>query len=190
MQGETADRILDAANALMVERGYAAFSYADIAEVVTIRKASIHHHFPTKAGLAKAVLERHRMRLLDGMARLDAGFSDPLKRLQGYVRYWDGCIRDGSIPFCVAALLGAELPSLPDEVQAQVRLHFDALRVWLERTLRAGSKTGVIHLDGTVSAEAQLWMAVVHGAMLSARASGSCDVFKSITDTAMKRIAV
>src|ERR1700761_6587456 len=110
MQGETSERILDAANALMVERGYAGFSYADIAEVVAIRKASIHHHFPTKAGLAKAVLERHRLRLLGGMERLDAGFADPYKRLQGYLHFWEGCIRDGSVPFCVAALLGAELP--------------------------------------------------------------------------------
>ena len=34
MQGETAERILDAANTLLIDRGYSAFSYADIAEVV------------------------------------------------------------------------------------------------------------------------------------------------------------
>jgi TetR/AcrR family transcriptional repressor of nem operon len=60
MQGETAERILDAANALLIDRGYSAFSYADIAETVKIRKASIHHHFPTKAGLVVAVLEHSK----------------------------------------------------------------------------------------------------------------------------------
>src|SRR5258707_7828696 len=57
MQGETAERILKVAEALMIERGYSAFSYADISEAVEIKKPSIHHHFPTKAGLAAAVLQ-------------------------------------------------------------------------------------------------------------------------------------
>jgi hypothetical protein len=32
-------------------------------------------------------------------------------------------------------------------------------------------------------------MAVVHGAMLSARAAGNCEVFKIVTDAALKRIS-
>ena len=50
---------------LLIDRGYSAFSYAGIAETVKIRKASIHHHFPTKAGLVVAVLRRHRARISD-----------------------------------------------------------------------------------------------------------------------------
>ncbi len=44
----------------MIERGYSAFSYADISEAFEIREAGIHHHFPTEAGLAVAALEAHR----------------------------------------------------------------------------------------------------------------------------------
>ncbi len=51
---------MDVAHQLLADRGFSAFSYADIAEAVQIRKASIHHHFPTKAALVVAVLERHR----------------------------------------------------------------------------------------------------------------------------------
>jgi TetR/AcrR family transcriptional regulator, transcriptional repressor for nem operon len=40
MQGEMAERTLDRRK--MVERGYSAFSYADISEAVEIRKPSIH----------------------------------------------------------------------------------------------------------------------------------------------------
>src|ERR1700761_2317830 len=116
MQGETSERILEAANALLVDRGYSAFSYADIAEAVKIRKASIHHHFPTKAGLVVAVLRRHRDRISAGMKALDEGTENPLTRIRNYFKYWEGCIQGKTVSFCIGALLGAEMPSLPDEV--------------------------------------------------------------------------
>ena len=189
MQGEMAERILKTAESLMIERGYSAFSYADISEAVKIRKPSIHHHFPTKSGLVVAVLRAHRQKTIEGTEELDKQIEDPWQRLHAYVRYWEGCIRGGTVPFCVAALMAAELPSLPDEVQAEVRLHFRALSEWLERTLKAGVKAGVIKLRHTASAEAQTLMAIVHGAMLSARASGDCEVFKLVTGMALKRIS-
>jgi TetR/AcrR family transcriptional regulator, transcriptional repressor for nem operon len=190
MQGETAERILKAAEALMIERGYSAFSYADISDAVGIKKPSIHHHFPTKAALAAAVLKSHREKTIEGTEQLDWQIEDPRKRLYAYIQYWEGCIRGGMVPFCVAALMGAELPSLPEEVQAEVRQHFKALGKWLEQTLKAGVKAGVIRLQDSAATEAQTLMAVVHGAMLSARATGDCDVFKLVTGAALKRFAI
>ena len=189
MQGETAERILDAANALLIDRGYSAFSYADIAETVKIRKASIHHHFPTKAGLVAAVLRRHRARISEGMKALDDQIENPLVRIKNYFKYWEGCIEGRTLSFCIGALLGAEMPSLPEEVQAEVRLHFSMLTEWFERTLKAGSKARVIHLQGAVATEAQMLIAVLHGAMLSARATNNGDVFRSLSQSEMNRIS-
>lgn len=186
---DTAERILKAADALMVERGYSAFSYADVSDAVDIRKASIHHHFPTKAGLAVAVLKAHRERTVQATRLLDQQMRDPLARIKSYVHYWEGCIRGGTVAFCIAALLGAELPSLPKEVRDEVRLHFKALSEWLEKTLKAGVQQRVVRLQAPAAIEAQSLMAVVHGAMLSARVTGTCDVFKTTTDAALKRIA-
>jgi TetR/AcrR family transcriptional repressor of nem operon len=78
---------------------------------------------------------------------------------------------------------------LPEEVQAEVRLHFRALGEWLERTLKTGVKAGVIKLQDSAATEAQTLMAVVHGAMLSARATGDCEVFRLVTRAALKRFA-
>ena len=190
MQGETAERILKAADALMTDRGYSAFSYADVSEAVDIRKASIHHHFPTKADLATAVLRARHERLVEGTKLLDQQIGDPLARIEAYVHYWEGCIRDRTMEFCVAVLMGAELPSLPEQVQKEVRLYFKALGEWLEKTLRAGVQQRVIKLQESAATEAQTLMAIVHGAMLSARATGNCDIFKTITDAALKRLSV
>ncbi len=189
MQGGTAEQILVTANALLIDRGYSAFSYADIADAVKIRKASIHHHFPTKAGLVVAVLRRHRARLSEGMRALDEQIEDPLARIKSYFKYWEGCIEGRTISFCIGALLGAEMPSLPEEVQAEVRSHFLMLAEWFERTLKAGSKARTLHLQGTVASEAQVLIALLHGAMLSARAADSCQVFRSISQAALARIS-
>ncbi len=173
----------------MMERGYSAFSYADISEAVEIKKPSIHHHFPTKAGLVVAVLQAHRERLIQGTAAIDSKIESPFGRIQAYVQHWEGCIRDKTVPFCIAALLAAEMPSLPEEVRAEVTLHFNALEDWLERTLKAGVKKHEIQLQNSAATEAQALMAMVHGAMLSARALSSGEVFKTITDAALKRLS-
>ena len=189
MQGKTADRILQTAKTLISDLGYSAFSYADIAEAIQIRKASIHHHFPTKASLVVAVLKAHRERLIEGTQFLSQKIDDPLARLQAYVRYWEGCIRNKSEPFCIAALLAAELPSLPAEVRFEVQQHFLELSRWIRETLEEGISKRTLKLQGTPEDEAQTFMATVHGAMLSARALGSCDVFQTVTTSALQRIS-
>ena len=51
--------LLNEAEALLRTRGYAAFSYADLAERVGIRKASIHHHFRTKEELGVSLIDAY-----------------------------------------------------------------------------------------------------------------------------------
>ncbi len=190
MQGETADRILQTAKTLISDLGYSAFSYADIAEAVQIRKASIHHHFPTKANLVVAVLKAHREGLAQGTQFLTQKIDDPLARLRAYIQYWEDCIRDKSQPFCIAALLAAELPSLPEEVRFEVQQHFLALSGWIRETLEEGIRKRTLKLQGTPEDEAQMFMATVHGAMLSARALGSSDIFQAVTTSALQRISM
>jgi TetR/AcrR family transcriptional regulator len=62
--GSTAERILDAAEALFAERGYSATSLGDVADQVGIRSPSLYNHFRNKEALYKAVMER----LLDDFA--------------------------------------------------------------------------------------------------------------------------
>jgi TetR/AcrR family transcriptional repressor of nem operon len=52
------DEIITVADALIRERGYNAFSYADISKELNIKNASIHYYFPSKADLGIAVINR------------------------------------------------------------------------------------------------------------------------------------
>jgi TetR/AcrR family transcriptional repressor of nem operon len=114
---------------------------------------------------------------------------DPLARLEAYVQHWEGCIRGKKEPFCIAALLAAELPSLPEEVRVEVQQHFLELSGWIRKTLEEGVRKQSVKLRGSAEDEAQAFMAVVHGAMLSARAFGKSDVFRAVTSNALQRIS-
>ncbi|MEB4733365.1 TetR/AcrR family transcriptional regulator [Burkholderia contaminans] len=186
----TAGRILEAGRQLIMRRGYSGFSYADIADAIDIRKASIHHHFPTKADLAVAVLQQSQANFDADMSLLDASGADALVQMRAYIGYWERCIADDSAPFCVAGMLGAELPALPDDVARAVRAHFDDLAAWLVRVLEAGVKDGVVQPGISVQTEAATFVSLVYGAMLAARAYGNAGMFKDVTGGAVERLAV
>jgi TetR/AcrR family transcriptional regulator, transcriptional repressor for nem operon len=184
----TAEKIIEAGRQLIMRRGYNGFSYADVAEAVDIRKASIHHHFPTKADLAIAVV-RQSCEMFDAdLASLQATGVDPLVQLRAYVGHWERCIADDSAPFCVAGMLGAELPTLPDDLAQEVRSHFENIEKWLEGVLGAGVQSNQLALKGTAKSEAAMLIAVIYGAMLTARAHGSAELFQQVASEAIARL--
>ncbi|MBZ9807021.1 TetR/AcrR family transcriptional regulator [Mesorhizobium sp. BR1-1-9] len=184
----TSDEILASAQKLIIAGGYNGFSYADIAAVVGIRKASIHHHFPSKVDLVRTLVSRYRENAEAGMADLERSVPEPLELVQAYAGYWARCIEDASIPFCVCALLASELPALPNEVASEVRAYFQFLSAWLTSVIERGEQQGSLKISGPARVEAEALMATVHGAMLSARAYGKPGVFATILDPTLRRL--
>ncbi|MGA1860161.1 TetR/AcrR family transcriptional regulator [Azospirillum sp. 11R-A] len=188
-QSTRAADILDCARALIVRGGYNSFSYADISKVVGIRTASIHHHFPSKSDLVRVLVAQYRKEASDGLAQLEQLVPDPLDQLRAYLGYWEKCFADTAAPFCVCALLAGEIPVLPDDVAAEVRAHFRRLADWLTGVLERGAAQGRLRLSENARADAEMFMAATHGAMLSARAYGDATAFGAITRPLLERIA-
>ncbi|BBB98201.1 TetR/AcrR family transcriptional repressor of nem operon [Bradyrhizobium japonicum] len=186
----TSEKILAVAQPLIVAGGYNGFSYADISDAIGIRKASIHHHFPTKAELVSTLVDRYRQQTELGLKSLQEQFASPADQLQAYVNFWQACIGDASLPFCVCAMLAGEMPMLPDEVASRVRAHFHHLAEWLASVLQAGAEQHLFRLDQRPHEEAQMLMASVHGAMLSARAFDDPGVFAAIVKPQFARLLV
>jgi TetR/AcrR family transcriptional regulator, transcriptional repressor for nem operon len=184
----TADRIVDEARSLIMARGYNAFSYADIAATVGVSKANVHHHYAAKSDLATAVVERSRDGIRAQVELLATSGLDAAEQLRAYARYWERCILDGSAPFCIAAMLAAELPSLPADVATAVRAFFAELRGWLTQILVLGLQQGNVTLVGTPEEEADAFLSAVYGAMLSARAFGDPHLFTVIVETLLSRV--
>ncbi|MDP5278836.1 TetR/AcrR family transcriptional regulator [Sphingomonas sp. DG1-23] len=188
MTGSTAKRIVDEGRRLIMIRGYNGFSYADIAAAIGIRKASIHHHFPGKNDLAVAVVDYSRAIIRAQVEALALAEPDAVEQLRAYAGYWERCIADDSAPFCIAAMLAAELPSLPDDVARAVRAHFAELSGWLAHLLALGVRQGGVTLVGSPEDEAHAFLSAIYGAMLSARAFQDPARFVSITETLLARV--
>jgi len=176
------------ARSLIEAGGYNSFSYADISDRVHISKASIHHHFPSKAELVRVVVARYREEAREGMVALDRQLADPLAELNAYVDYWSACIRGGTSSFCICALLAVELPTIPKEIAAEVQGHFQDLVAWLTSLLKKGVAKGQFRLQGSPAVEAKAFMSAVHGAMLAARGFGDPQIFQALARLAVNRL--
>ncbi|RYD92959.1 MAG: TetR/AcrR family transcriptional regulator [Sphingobacteriales bacterium] len=143
--------------------------------------------FPTKAQLVRVLVERYRREAMEGLEHLDNAIADPAEKLRAYTGYWQSCITSGAEPFCVCALLASQMPALPEEVAAEVRAHFRALAAWLTRVLREGLEQGSLHMAHEPEVEAEVFVATVHGAMLSSRAHGNAEVFGMIAQPLVAR---
>ncbi|MEN0038375.1 MAG: TetR/AcrR family transcriptional regulator [Cellvibrio sp.] len=186
----TSDKILASARALLITGGYNGFSYADIAETIGIRKASIHHHFPGKVDLVRTLLRLYRQEMEMGTSKIDLVVTNPLDKLRTYTSYWEKCISDQSAPLCICALLASELPALPEEIQIEIKAFFTALSTWLTTVFEDGAKQKSFSLLSEPAVEAESFMAMIHGAMLSARAYGNPKMFGIIVNPLLERIAI
>lgn len=185
---DTANKLIAEASQLIVSGGYNGFSYADLAERLGIRKASIHHHFPSKVDLVVAVVEQQRAAIRAQIEALESGTSDAMGQLLAYLEYWKRCIEDQSSTFCLAGVLAAELPGLPPEVGVSVQGHFNDLGRWLERVMTLGVQQGAIRLENNPDIASQFFQTTIYGAMLMARAYNDPSKFSLVVDAFLRRM--
>jgi TetR/AcrR family transcriptional regulator, transcriptional repressor for nem operon len=73
-------------------------------------------------------------------------------------------------------------------IVSEVRAHFSTLSTWLASLLETGAEQGSIRVASSPQIEAELLMATVHGAMLSARAYGKPGMFGTVVAPLLERV--
>ena len=177
---DTATRILDIAERLAQTRGFNGFSYADIASELGLTKASLHYHFPGKAELGEALIDRYATRFAAALASLREQQTDPRVALEAYVELYAAVLRGDRM--CLCGMLAAEYETLPASMQAAVIRFFDASEVWLEAVLDRGRREGSLQFAGAARDEARLLVGGLEGAMLVARPYGDSARFRTAAD--------
>lgn len=158
----TRDALVHAAESLMRTKGYAAFSYADLAEIVGIRKASIHHHFPTKEVLGIAIVEDYIARVRGDFERIEREHQDLVGRLEAFFLVFRASSGGGLLPLCGA--LAAEMAALPSGLQELTHQFFDVQLKWLMAILDKGVANGEIPCGRGTRQKAFLLLSVLEGA--------------------------
>jgi TetR/AcrR family transcriptional repressor of nem operon len=128
-RSDTVDGILDAAERRVRRGGFAAASFRDLAADVGIRSASVHYHFPQKADLGRALVDRYAERFLAALGPPEG--EDARDRLIG--AYMAGFGSAGAA--CLCAMLGAARRDLPAPVADAVAAFYARLVGWASDAL-------------------------------------------------------
>ncbi len=174
----TRERILDAAESLVLARGYAGMTVDNILETVGITKGAFFYHFKSKDELASVLLKRFAARDAETYervrARAESLSDDPLQQLLLFTRLFEEMF-DGlrePYPGCLFASYVYELQQFDDATRSLIR---DSFLKW--RELLAGKIEAVVRkypprrpVDCAVLADT--FTVVLEGAFVTSKAIG------------------
>jgi TetR/AcrR family transcriptional regulator, transcriptional repressor for nem operon len=184
---ETRTALLDAAENAARAQGFDGFSYADLAVAVGIRKASIHYHFPTKADLALALIERYAIRFFEALDQIVADQPSGAARLKSYVALCRAALSGGE-QLCLCIVFSAGRDSLSAEVLTKVDAFHMTVALWLTETFALGQQDQSITGVGDPHQEAQACLAQMEGAQLIARAAKDVSRFDAAVAGLLRRV--
>jgi TetR/AcrR family transcriptional repressor of nem operon len=186
---KTADQILDTAERLIQSRGYSAFSYADIAASLGIRKASIHYHFRSKTELGMAVVDRYMARFAAGLAAIAADDTRSSQSMLDF--YTEPYLQFAKSPdmVCLCGALAGEMMALPPELRARVDQFFKEHQLWLAGILKRGVERGEFKLAAPPAKTARLILGALQGALLVKRTTQDSSQLRDVVAVLKAQLA-
>ncbi len=172
--------LLDIAERVARERGYNGFSYADLAEEIGIRKASIHYHFPKKEDLAFALMTRYRTEFFNHLKTIKSKNRTGRDRLLAYIKLYRSAL-SGCNTLCLCVAFSSSPDSLSDKVLSEIKKFYKDNKRWLEEIFQLGYEDGTIENVANARKEAAACLAIVEGAQLIARSSKQISDFDNAT---------
>jgi len=165
------DQILEVATELVQTRGYSAFSYQDLSDRLGIAKASIHHHFPSKEDLGKAVAEKYDADVRAALAEAKRKSDDPWIQLEGYLQFVLGIMKTKD-RICAAGSVQSEINVVPKAMGKSMCRLVQHVVGWISEVIETGRDRNVMDFPGTADNQAAMIFSAAQGAMQYGRASG------------------
>jgi TetR/AcrR family transcriptional repressor of nem operon len=173
----TAERLLDAAMRLFMEKGYFSTSVADILREASANSGSLYHAFPTKQDVLLAVLERYRSGIGPMLlAPAWAGVDDPIERIFALLaRYRAGLEMTECSYGCPIGSLALELHEPDPPVRALLAANFHAWVAAIKGCLDAAADRLPAGTDA--HALGQFVLTVMEGGVMQSRTHRSLHAF-------------
>lgn len=172
----TRDAIIELAQASIAERGYASFSFRELADALGIKSASVHYHFPTKSDLGVAVASQYRAMFAKFLTTLDSKTLAPQQNIKEFVQVYRQEARN-SLRMTVCIMLATEAKQLPEPVQQELALFYQFNIQWLKKQLSAMGLPAK-----TNNARAKQIMAILQGGLIGAKAQNDMSYFNHAAD--------
>ncbi len=168
----TKEKLLDAAQRLMLAKGFPATSVEEICETAGLTKGGFFHYFESKDDLGAAVLDRYAQRGLGGFDT--ASFRrqrDPLKRIMASIDFWIDYINDPATECgCLLGNFAQELSDTHPAIRARCAQYFDQWTRMLQRDFEDAKAAHRPRARIDTGGLAEHYVAVLEGALLMAKA--------------------
>lgn len=174
---DTRSRILDVGERLIQVHGFNGFSYADVAGELSITKASLHYHFPSKADLGEAIVARYARRFAQALSAIGASPGGAPAKLAAYANLYAEVLREERM--CLCGMLASEYESIADPMRNAVIDFLDDNETWLVAVLEQGRGEGSLRFTGSAVCTARSIVSGLEGAMLIARPYGAVERFEA-----------
>lgn len=177
---DTRNEIIYLADSIIRERGYNAFSYADIGLIMDVRPAAIHYHFRTKTDLGCEVIGQELTRIAE-FRRWSSQLSgeDQLKRL--FQTFYSNS-RGNQI--CLLGALTPDFATFDPPMQILVAELCGAVEKWVADCLEEERRKGRMRFEGTASDRALLVVSILLSSLLLGRVQGQ-QIFVQMADQAL-----
>jgi TetR/AcrR family transcriptional repressor of nem operon len=171
-------KLLDAALAMIREKGYVATTVDELCDRAGVAKGSFFHHFAGKEALAVAAANYWSQTTSELFAHAPYHAPmDPLDRVLGYIDFRRGLL-EGDVPdfTCLVGTMVQEIyethPAIRDACDASISSH----AATLEADIAEAMKQRGIHGGWTAKSLALHTQAVLQGAFILAKAKGGAAI--------------
>lgn len=179
---EMRSKILDVAQRLIQQRGINGMSYKDISEEVQIRKASIHHHFPSKEDLLVALLTRYRKDFQQLVDEIVGSKVQTKTKLRKFMKLFHETINRGkNDSACLCGMLASEILCIGEESVRLVNAFLSDCHGWIKTIIQQGIDDGSFSVEGKLDDCADLFLVALEGGLILSRSSGGPRRFAAIT---------
>jgi len=143
---------------------------ARLAKVVGVSEAALYRHFPSKAKMFEGLIEFAESSVFGLSSRILSEEHDAVRRCERIL----GLLLTFSDrnPGITRVLLGEALVGENERLRARVSQFFDRVETQLKQVLREGEQVSELGMRASVSAIANLLMAVLEGRMTQFSRSG------------------
>lgn len=164
---ERKQQILAIAADILEHKSFAAFSYQDLADRLGIRKASIHHHFPSKDELGVELLKFFQARGDALMAELLDDAKSPGDALRKIFAMCEKVMFDGDTKVCPSCAFEVDAPNLSPALVDALRESSSNFQGQLAKLLAEARAGGEIAFLGEIQDQAATLVSALQGARIA-----------------------
>ena len=168
----TRRKLLDAAQGLMLAKGFVATSVDEICSEAGVTKGSFFHYFESKEALGKEALERFAAGQECKFGEALEGIEEPLERVYALIEVGMKTSRSHSTQGCLVGTFAQEISQTHPDLRASCERIFDGFADMVTRDLAAAKAKHAPKADFDPRSLGELFLAVIQGSLLVMKATG------------------